>query len=192
MLERIRQILAGYQRNEITDDGFTPAAVLIPLFMKDERLHLLMQRRTEKVDHHKGQIAFPGGRTDPEDSDAVATALREAQEEMGLEPEDVQVLGLIDDIVTVTRFLVTPVVGRIPDSYHFEQNRDEVEEILRVPWELFTRPPTSKRPVEHAGLRYEVEYFPFDGYQIWGATARITQHLVELVEQGLDQSGETT
>ena len=183
MLERIRQILSAHRRQEVSPEGLTPAAVLVPLFLVDGQVHLLMERRTSKVDHHKGQISFPGGVCDSCDHDAVATALREAHEEVGLNPDDVEVLGLLDDTPTISGFLITPVVGRVPDEYDYRASADEVEELLRVPWRLFVEPEGHERSVlEHDGRTFEVDFYPFQGHQIWGATARITRRLVELVQ----------
>lgn len=180
MLENLRQILSAYRRAELSPEGLRRAAVLVPLMHRGERLHLLLERRTDRVEHHKNQISFPGGLCDPGDQDAVHTALREAHEEVGLAPADVEVLGLLDDSITVTGFRITPVVGVIPAGYPFRPNPGEVAEILVVPWEIFTRPPQDRRVVEHDGVTYEVEVFLFEGHAIWGATARIALHLAEL------------
>lgn len=182
MVERIRQIVAAHTRQRIPVGDLTPAAVLIPLIERDGRVHLLMEKRPENLTTHKGQVSFPGGACEPGDADAVATALREAHEEVGLEPADVEVFGAIDDFVTVTRFRVTPVVGRIPDGYLYRPQAAEVEALLEPPWELFVTEPPGRSLMEHDGQAFEVVTYPFEDYQIWGATARMTRSLVELVE----------
>jgi 8-oxo-dGTP pyrophosphatase MutT (NUDIX family) len=181
-LDRIRATLGAHRRRELAADGLTPAAVLVPLFLRAGRVHLLMEKRTENLDHHKGQVSFPGGRCEPDDRDVVETALRETYEEVGLAPGDVEFYGLLDDIVTVTRFRVTPVVGRIPDEYAFRPAAAEVDRLLRVPCNLFLAEPDQSTTMEHDGQAFEVRAYPFEGHQIWGATARITRSLVELVE----------
>lgn len=182
MFERIQKILASHDRRQLPGDGLTPSAVLVPLFLKEERLHLLMGRRTERVLHHKRQIAFPGGVCDPDDLDAVDTALREAWEETGLQPDDVRVLGLLGDIQTITGYRVTPVVGHIPYPYDFEPNPVEMAELLLVPFEVFTHPRDHRREiVELDGDEQQVDFYGFQRHTIWGATARITRQLVELM-----------
>jgi 8-oxo-dGTP pyrophosphatase MutT (NUDIX family) len=183
MFDTIQKILGEFQRKQLPPDGLTPAAVLVPLFLKDRQTHLLMGRRTDKVLKHKGQISFPGGVRDPEDCDEVACALREAWEEVGLVPEDVTILGKLSDIQTMTGFLVTPVVGSIPYPYEFKLNPLEVEELLQVPWSVFsTRRGHHRETFEHEGDSHEVDFYDFENHIIWGATARITRQLVELVE----------
>lgn len=183
MFDTIRRILGEHQRRRLSCDGLTPAAVLVPLFLKDQQTHLLMGRRTDKVLKHKGQISFPGGVRDPQDRDEVACALREAWEEVGLAPQDVTILGKLSDIQTMTGFLVTPVVGRIPYPYEFKLNPHEVEELLQVPWSVFSmRNGHHREYFEHEGDTHEVDFYSFENHTIWGATARITRQLVELVE----------
>jgi len=183
MIERIRQVVMAHTRERIPVEDRIPAAVLIPLIVRAGRVHLLMEKRPESVEHHKGQVSFPGGVREPHDRDAVATALREAHEEVGLDPADVEVFGPIDDFVTVTKFRVTPVVGRIPDGYAYRPASAEVDELLEPPWDLFSEAPPGRSRMEHDGQEFEVVTYPFEGHQIWGATARITRSLVELVER---------
>ena len=183
MLDSILQAVEGYQRTKLDRQGLRPAAVLVPLYAKAGEVFLVLQVRTYKVDHHKGQISFPGGMRDPEDRDSVDTALRESYEEIGLRHYVVEVVGLLDDSLTITGFRITPVVGRIPADYEFQTNPDEVHKLLEVPWSLFF----SESNLEHGRLRhddvmFEVDYYPYQGYQIWGATARIIRHLVDLTK----------
>jgi 8-oxo-dGTP pyrophosphatase MutT (NUDIX family) len=115
MLERIRKNLAAEPEQTSVSVNLTPAAVLLPLLHKDEELHILFTKRTQTVKAHKGQVSFPGGVRDPDDESLLKTALREAQEEIGLRPEDVEILGALDPITTVTTdFLVYTFVGQIP------------------------------------------------------------------------------
>lgn len=188
MFERIKKLLNGLERRELSEEDLKPSAVLVPLFLKDGEVHLLMGRRTDRVLWHKRQISYPGGVRDPEDRDATSTALREAWEEVGIDPQDVAVLGLLGDIETVTGFLVTPVVGRIPYPYPFRLNSVEVEELLEVPWAVFSERKGHRRETtEHRGRTYEVDFYQHGEDTIWGATARITRQLVELVEQPVEE-----
>jgi 8-oxo-dGTP pyrophosphatase MutT (NUDIX family) len=185
MFERIRQVLQSSQRKEISAEGLIPASVLVPLFVKENEVHFLMEKRPEELDHHKGQIAFPGGVREEADPDAVATALREAEEEVGLSSRDVCVLGLLDDTRTVTGFCITPVVAVVPYPYPFRVNVSEVEEILQVPWSVFSKSLGYRQEQwEHEGRVYEVDYYSYQNRVIWGATARICRKLVECVSAG--------
>ena len=191
MFERIKETLDGLERRILPEENLKPSAVLVPLFLKDGEIHLLMGRRTDLVLWHKRQISYPGGVRDPEDKDATSTALREAWEEVGLEPKDVTVLGLLGDIETVTGFLVTPVVGRIPYPYPFRLSSVEVEELLEVPWSVFSERRGHRRETtEHGGRTFEVDFYQHGEDTIWGATARITRQLVELIEPSAKVSAE--
>ena len=183
MFERIKETLDGLERRILPEENLKPSAVLVPLFLKDGEIHLLMGRRTDLVLWHKRQISYPGGVRDPEDSNATSTALREAWEEVGLDPKDVTVLGLLGDIETVTGFLVTPVVGRIPYPYPFRLSPVEVQELLEVPWSVFSERQGHRRETaEHGGRTFEVDFYQYWEDTIWGATARITRQLVELID----------
>jgi 8-oxo-dGTP pyrophosphatase MutT (NUDIX family) len=183
MIERIQKVLADYQRQELHKEELVPAGVVVPLFEKDGGFHLLMERRTEKVLKHRGQISYPGGVRDPEDDDIIQTALREAWEEVGLKPEDVDVLGLLGDIETITGFLVTPVVAKIPYPYEFRPSTDEVAELLEVPWKVFVEGWGYRREkAEYQGEMHTSHFYQYNQHTIWGATARITRELVNLVE----------
>lgn len=191
MFERIKENLEALQRRVLPEENLRPAAVLVPLFEKDGEVHLLMGRRTDRVEWHKRQISYPGGVRDPGDQDATSTALREAWEEVGLNPRDVTILGLLGDIETVTGFLVTPVVARIPYPYPFKLNTVEVEELLEVPWSVFSERKGHRRETtEHDGRKFEVDFYQHGEDTIWGATARITRQLVELVEPPAKDSAE--
>jgi 8-oxo-dGTP pyrophosphatase MutT (NUDIX family) len=169
-------------RTVLPADGLTRSAVLVPLFLKEGRLHLLMFKRTEGVEKHKGQISFPGGVCDPGDGGLEGTALREADEEVGLRACDVELLGMADDTRTMTGFHITPVVGAIPHPYAFRTSPAEVERLLMVPWALFFDPARHRREtVEEQGRDIEVDFWDFEGVVIWGATARITRGLTELL-----------
>ena len=151
------------------------AAVLVPIVLRDQPTVLLTQR-TLHLSTHSGQVAFPGGRSDPEDADAAATALREAQEEVGLAPEAVEVLGSLSTYVTGTSFIVTPVVGLVRPDCVLRPNPYEVAEVFEVPLTFLLNPANHRHHVfEWQGVRREWLSMPYeDGVHtrfIWGATA---------------------
>ncbi len=157
------------------------AAVLIPLTWFGNEWHLLYTRRTDKVETHKGQVSFPGGACDPGEETPEQTALREAQEEVGIRPQDVRLLGKLAPMLTVTSFRVTPVVGVVPWPYAFRVENAEVARVFTLPlawladrqnrWEF-------KLPGREYGL---IVYHPYDGELLWGATAMMTDTFLKVL-----------
>jgi 8-oxo-dGTP pyrophosphatase MutT (NUDIX family) len=161
------------------------AAVLIPLFKVASEYQILFTKRTDTVEAHKGQISFPGGRVEAEDGSPLETALREAEEEIGLSRKDVTVLGRMDDARTVSsNYIVYPFVGLIPYPYEFRTSALEVKELLDVPFEVFLSGDSAgeNTPVVYEGGTYYGRAYRYKGEVIWGATARIMQNLVDLVK----------
>lgn len=180
LLERLRYFFKAYQRVGLTDSGLTRAGVLVPIFEKNGHPHFLLTRRTQDVEHHKGQISFPGGTVDSTDRDIVATALRETEEEIGLAPDQVEIVGVFDDITIPTGFVVTPVVGYISSTRTLKLSATEVESIVEVPFSFFLEP-KNKEVVKmmRGGEMRDVYSFTFGEYQIWGATAFIIDSLLK-------------
>jgi len=161
------------------------AAVLIALAMREGEWRLLLTRRTETVEHHKGQVSFPGGACDRDETTPEATALREAQEEVGLAPADVRLLGRLNDVVTITRYRVTPVVGVFPWPYAFRPAPVEVARLFTIPlsW-LAQRSNCDEQPFTPDGLPRPfpvVIYHPYDGEILWGASARMTHNFLSVL-----------
>src|SRR5574341_1065804 len=126
----------GYAEIDLNDETrLKCAAVLVPLVWQDEEWHLLFTRRTDKVESHKGQVSFPGGACDEGESTPEETALREAEEEIGINPRQVRILGRLANMITITGFRVTPVVGVIPWPMVFRVGKDEVERVFTIPLE---------------------------------------------------------
>lgn len=160
----------------------TPAAVLIGLLPAPEGPRILLTQRTAHLEHHAGQISFPGGRIEPFDPDPVAAALREAEEEIGLEPARVEVLGEIAQYRTRTGFLIHPVVGWIEPPATLKPDPFEVAEVFDVPLAFALDPANHRRDsYERDGRRREFWVVPYENRYIWGATAGILVNLARLV-----------
>lgn len=174
------------QNGAFVPEGWTAtheAAVLMPLFKDEKGWNLLLTRRTDRVETHKGQVSFPGGARDPGDTDLVQTALREAWEEVGLRPEDVQVIGELPPMTLISRFNVTPVAGIIPWPYSFTISLDEVSRVFSIPLDWLANPANHcMRQHEHEGRFWPVLYYePYDGETLWGASAYMTSQLLDLI-----------
>lgn len=161
------------------------AAVLLPLVMH-ERPTLLLTQRTAHLSTHSGQIALPGGKLDEGDADAIAAALRETQEEIGLSPERVEVLGTLPVYVTGTAFIVTPVVGLVQPGFTLQRNPYEVEEVFEVPLDFLMNPAHHRRHAwEWGGVMREWYSMPYqDGEHerfIWGATAGMLRNFYRML-----------
>jgi 8-oxo-dGTP pyrophosphatase MutT (NUDIX family) len=185
MEKKIKEILACRDKVCIEDPRFRRAAVLIPLFKKDGEYYLLFTRRTDQVEHHKGQISFPGGRQDEKDKDLLTTALREAREEMGIEEKDVRILGELDDICTATTdFCVSPFVALIPYPYPFKVNSQEIEEVLEVPLSVLLDESRFRQELhKRDGKPFRVYFYQHKDRTIWGATATILKQLLDLLPE---------
>lgn len=169
---------------KLPGDGLISAAVLVPLFEKEGSPHILLTKRSDQVEHHRGEISFPGGKLDPTDRNEEHCALRETSEEVGIKTADIRVIGELDDFYTVaTKFRVSPFVGVIPYPYEFKTSEREIAGLLAVPLEVFFDP---QRRSEDTwiikGEPIEVISYRWNGHNIWGATARILKHMVELVD----------
>ncbi len=182
LIQQLRNILSSRRRKVINHLPFSHAAVLVPLFQKDGECHLLFTKRSHQVKYHKGEISFPGGVVDEEDRELVHTALREAYEEIGLQEKDVQIIGMLDDIVTVTEFIVTPIVGFFPYPYLFRVSPVEIAELIEVPIPLLLkRDSFSEREIFRMGRKEWVYAYQYGDHIIWGATARILKQFLDLI-----------
>ncbi len=180
---RLIDVLSERDKTSLSSEGLISAAVLVPVFEKEGEPHILLTKRSDQVEHHRGEISFPGGKVDPTDRDEQHCALRETSEEVGIKVEDVRVLGRLDDFYTVaTRFHVAPFVGVIPYPYDFRTSQREIASLLAVPLEVFFDPSRRSEDVWIVkGEPIEVVSYRWRGHNIWGATARILKHMVEIL-----------
>jgi len=182
-LEQLRRTLPD-------DDGTSPssdyrlAAVLVPLFVREDSVHVVLTKRTDNVRTHQGQVSFPGGAWEPGDRSLRETALREAHEEVGLRQSDIEILGVLDDTPTaVSGFIVRPFVSAIPHPYEFVHDAAEVAGMLAPRLDIFADVSRRREMIrERDGIRYPIYYYDVDDEMVWGATARmlvaLTDHLL--------------
>lgn len=170
----------GYAEVELTEETHLKcAAVLIPLVWHEDEWHLLFTRRTDHVESHKGQVSFPGGACDEGEQTPEQTALREAEEEIGLAPRDVRVLGRLTDLITITYFRVTPVVGVVRWPAVFRVGQHEVARVFTMPLAWLADPVNRWQFELPATRRTLIAFHPFDGELLWGASARMTVEFLD-------------
>jgi len=159
-----------------------PAAVLVPIVEREAELTVLLTRRTDHLDDHAGQIAFPGGRIEASDADAGAAALREAEEETGLPPARVRLIGQLDTYVTRTGFEIVPLVGLVTPPFVIEPDSFEVAEVFEVPLGFFLAPENRQRHSRvFQGKERQFYAFPYGDYYVWGATAGMLVNLADVL-----------
>ncbi len=159
-----------------------PAAVLIPLFFKENQAHLLFTKRTELVAHHKGQISFPGGRKDDTDADLEYTALRETEEEVGIKPQHIRLLGRTDRFLTNTYFLVSPYVGCYEYPYPYVVSEDEIDRLIEVPLLHLLQPDTFEtKALTKDGHKWIIHYYHYNSDVIWGVTGFLLSNFLSLL-----------
>jgi 8-oxo-dGTP pyrophosphatase MutT (NUDIX family) len=182
-----RHLMSIYRPAQLPDTGRMRAAVLIPLHLRDGSQCVVLTKRTDLVEHHKGEISLPGGAMDTADNDILTTALRETEEEIGVDRSHVEILGSLDDIVTISNFVVTPVVGVISQSpYPFTIHPDEVAELIEIPLDHLTEPANlTEEPRERDGVQYLNYIYRYRRHEVWGATGRILHQYIDLLKAGL-------
>ncbi len=180
--EQLRDALAQYAPGRSDRRDANPASVLLLLYDRDDGIHLLFQERSHHVEHHKGQISFPGGARDEGDRGAAFTALRETHEEVGVVPEDVDLLGEIDEIWTISDFRVRPFVGWLGKwPYAFRFAPREVASLIEAPLDHLADPANLVDDVrEVEGRRVVFPAYRWGDHLIWGATARILTNFLDV------------
>jgi 8-oxo-dGTP pyrophosphatase MutT (NUDIX family) len=175
--------LSGVTRHTPTAvaDAERRAAVVAPVLERGGAPHLLFTKRADHLGEHPGQMSFPGGGREPSDADLTATALREAHEEIGLEPTETDIVGRLDDIRTVTSYSVRPFVARVPDRTYSPDEREVAEIAVLSVDDLTDREnyESERRDHPHYG-DIRLHFFHVDGYTVWGATGRMLVQLLEL------------
>lgn len=182
MLDELLRRVRGYNPRLLeTDHNFPEAAVLVPLTRNDQP-EVVLTLRASGLSTHGGEVAFPGGRRDPEDADLIRTALREAEEEIGLAPGLVEVVGPLSTLVSRHGIQVTPYVGLVPDYVEYLANDDEIASVFSVPLEFFRGDPHEMtHRIDYLGQSWYVPSYRYGEYKIWGLTAIMLVELVNLV-----------
>ena len=180
--QKVRDTLALRERHVIMRRGFRPSAVLVPVYENVGDHYVVLTKRTQDLEHHKGQICFPGGGYDDADGDLKFTVLREAFEEIGVRAQDVEILGALDDQATLTSyFVITPFVGAIPYPYEFKVNRREVEELIEAPVSALRDPACHNTLApDYSGKLQPRGHYRYRGHNITGITARILEQSLGL------------
>ncbi|MEE8410583.1 MAG: CoA pyrophosphatase [Myxococcota bacterium] len=182
--DAILDVLSGYDPFVFEPRDVTRAAVLVPLreMGEGDALELILTRRSEEIGELAGQVAFPGGRLAECDATPTDGALREAHEELGIPPDRVEVIGRLDDMVTVTGYHVVAVVGLVHPDVELVPSPREVARVFTVPLDTLLDPDGWENRIhEWKGSRLSVWHFPYDGEDVWGATGRTVRNMVELL-----------
>lgn len=183
LVELTRRRLGARARRVAPDGPLIKAAVLIPIVDRGEPM-IAFTKRTDRVAHHKGQMSFPGGVMDPTDASLLDAALRECEEEVGLARGKVEPLGILDDTETVaTQFVITPFVGLVREPPAWQPDGAEIEKVIEVPFAALIEEGRFRvERWERDGVERPVYFFDYEGETIWGATARILVHYLDLVK----------
>ena len=182
MLDELLRRVQGYQPQQLTlASDFPEAAVLVPITRSDEP-ELVLTLRAHGLSTHSGEVAFPGGRRDDTDADLVMTALREAEEEIGLAPGLVEVLGPLSSLVSRHGIKVTPIVGLVPDYVEYLPNDGEIAQVFSVPLAFFRDDPREMtHRIDYLGRSWYVPSYRYGDFKIWGLTAIMVVELVNLL-----------
>lgn len=181
------KILQDYLNNRprqiISQNGYKPASVLIPL-TENGKIYVLLTKRAKHLTNHPGEISFPGGRMDDSDSNRLLTALREVEEEIGIPRDEITILGALDDVISVTNFHVIPYVGIIPFFCPYDFNKSEIDEIVLVPLSFFLTEP-QKEIYSKGDIKKDNYIYRYGDKKIFGLTATLLKSFIEI----LDKSG---
>jgi 8-oxo-dGTP pyrophosphatase MutT (NUDIX family) len=172
--QQIERILRHRKKEKITGENLKASAVLVPLFYSQGQYHILFTERSDEVVFHKGQVCFPGGTREPSDPDLLQTALRESEEEIGLETKNIEILGELDDMLTfVTDYVISPFVAFISPPHSLRTSGKEVKGTFSVPLSFL---------MDEANFKQDSYAYEYEGHIIWGATARILKQFIDLLK----------
>ncbi len=178
----IKQRLSGRGIHRVRKPGLNPSAVMILIMNKGNEAHVFLTKRTDSVATHKGDVSFPGGSIDEGDSDAKAAALRETYEEAGISPDRIEIIGQFDEYYSVTGFHVSTIVGIIDYPYQYKINTAEIEACFDAPLSIFYNKEYDRiESFEFNNRNIQVYYYSYEGFTIWGMTARILTEFAEKV-----------
>ncbi len=188
--ELLKRALAERIVERVDGADLTAAAVMVLLYPKDGEYCILLNKRSDRVEHHKGEISFPGGAQDPEDRDSLETALRETEEEMGIKRDDITVLGEMDEVATRSQFRVQVFAGTIEYPYTFTPSEIEIAEVLEFPIPALVDPANRRVETRWEDGQPVTSYsYVHEEHVVFGATARILQSCIELLDDGLESEG---
>jgi 8-oxo-dGTP pyrophosphatase MutT (NUDIX family) len=189
--KRLKEALLERQTIKISDEKRKPSSVLIPVYYSQGQHFIVFTKRTNLVQYHKGEISFPGGGHHEEDGMLVNTALREAWEEIGLKPEDVEILGEMDDSITKwSPYIITPFAGAIPSDYEFKLNEFETAEIIHIPVLALLETDCRKEGEETvSGKTCHTYFYSYQNHSITGATARILKQFLDIYARVENRAG---
>ncbi len=175
-------VLNPHNRRRNPDQPLRPAAVLVPLVNRKDGPTVLFTQRTDHLDHHPGQVSFPGGHVDAGDASAEETALRETEEEVGIHRRHIKLIGRIDTYLTSTGFSVTPVVGMMEPPFEINPDPVEVAEVFEVPLAFLFDAANHSRVIYHArDEQWDTYDMPYNGHRIWGVTAGMFRNFYEII-----------
>lgn len=168
------------KRRVISENTYKPASVVVPILFND-KISLLLTKRSLKLNYHKGEVSFPGGRCDKVDENKLDTALRELYEEMGIPREEVFILGRLDDYVSITNFHIAPFLAQIPYFCPYSYNREEIDDIYIIPLKEFFLEPEVESYIKDGKIIKNYIY-DFKKFKIFGVTAKIIKDLMKILE----------
>ena len=188
--ELLKRALAKRVVERANGTGLMPSAVMVLLYPKGGEYCILLNKRSEQVEHHKGEISFPGGARDPEDRDPLETALRETEEEMGINRDAITVIGEMDEVVTRSNFLINVFTGTIKYPYPFKPSAIEIAEVLEFPVSALIDPANRRTETRwddgHPATSYS---YVHQEHVVFGATARILQSCIDILDDRLEREG---
>ncbi|MHA1143967.1 MAG: NUDIX hydrolase [Candidatus Helarchaeota archaeon] len=180
--ENVKKSLKNRNKFKIAYPEYRHSAVLLLLFEKDDEPHVILTKRANNLKKHKGEISFPGGKIEEGDESLLDTALRETEEEIHLPREKIEILGELDDMFTLTHYVISPFVGYVQYPFDYSPNKTEVEYIIETPLHVFLNKDTfSEKLFDFHGKKFPVFYYQYDEHTIWGATAYMLNQFVEIV-----------